>query len=569
MRCGSARKLSARAQAAAAKVTGLPLEKVKVHNHLIGGGFGRRLEVDGITQAVRIAKQVDGPVKVVWSREEDIQHDMYRPYYLRLCSAGLDEKRQADRLEPSRCWLLDPRAFLAARVQEWPRPRRRRGRVDSPTPCRIFLSIMSGTSRLALRQHSGAASARRTTPSWSRASSTNWRPRRKQDPVEYRRALLDKSPRAQSRARSRRGKGRLGSAIAGRGRSRRLAQFGFGSYLAQVAEVEVAKDGAVRVRRVVCAVDCGTSSIPIRAAQIEGAIIFGITAALYGEITLKNGRVEQTNFDTYQMLRINEAPAIEVHIVESSEPPGGMGEPGTSAVARGRQRDFRRDWQAVAKAAGRRERAEIRRERTNVASNDEVRDDPERGLARRRIMIRKAKAVWHGTGRAGNGNLSTDFRRARGDPVFVQDALREREGHQSRGVDRRRTCRMLHHGAGLSAAGRGLYAHRARYRGRGYTRAGGPGISHQPLGSDPARPGAEPGRSDICATGRRRREELPGLQSTQRRHHAGRQVDLRRSRQVRAGACACPALPRGLRRLPTNHSSHDPREQHRSPPPNP
>jgi isoquinoline 1-oxidoreductase beta subunit len=103
--------------------------------------------------------------------------------------------------------------------------------------------------------------------------------------------------------------------------------------MAQVAEVEVAKDGTVRVHRVVCAVDCGTAVNPdtVR-AQIQSAIIFGISAALHGEITLKNGRVQQTNFDTYQVLRINEAPAIEVHIVESLEPPGGMGEAGTSLI---------------------------------------------------------------------------------------------------------------------------------------------------------------------------------------------------------------------------------------------
>ena len=103
--------------------------------------------------------------------------------------------------------------------------------------------------------------------------------------------------------------------------------------MAQVAEVEVSKDGAVRVRRVVCAVDCGTIVNPdtVR-AQVESAIIFGITAALHGEITLKDGRVQQTNFDTYQVLRMNEAPAIEVHIVQNSEPPGGMGECGTSAI---------------------------------------------------------------------------------------------------------------------------------------------------------------------------------------------------------------------------------------------
>jgi len=103
--------------------------------------------------------------------------------------------------------------------------------------------------------------------------------------------------------------------------------------MAQVAEVEVSKDGTVRVRRVVCAVDCGTVVNPdtVR-AQIQSAIMFGVTAALYGEITLKNGRVEQANFDSYQILRIDEAPAIEIHIVQSSEPPGGMGEAGTSAI---------------------------------------------------------------------------------------------------------------------------------------------------------------------------------------------------------------------------------------------
>ena len=107
----------------------------------------------------------------------------------------------------------------------------------------------------------------------------------------------------------------------------------FATYMAQVAEVEVAKDGAVHVRRVVCAVDCGTVVNPdIVRAQMESAVIFGITAALYGEITLKDGRVEQSNFDSYPILRMNEAPEIEVHIVQSSEPPGGMGEAGTSAI---------------------------------------------------------------------------------------------------------------------------------------------------------------------------------------------------------------------------------------------
>jgi isoquinoline 1-oxidoreductase beta subunit len=155
----------------------------------------------------------------------------------------------------------------------------------------------------------------------------------KQDPVAYRLALLVKTPRAKAVLALAAEKASWAQPLpprVGRGVS---LQFVFATYMAHVAEVEVARDGTVRVRRVVCAVDCG---IPVNpdtiAAQIQSAINFGITAALYGEITLKDGRVEQGNFDTYQILRMNEAPAIEVHIVQSSEPPGGMGEAGTSCI---------------------------------------------------------------------------------------------------------------------------------------------------------------------------------------------------------------------------------------------
>ena len=155
----------------------------------------------------------------------------------------------------------------------------------------------------------------------------------KKDPVDYRRALLVKTPRAKAvleLAGEKAGWGRPLPSGSGRGVS---LQFVFGTYMAQVAEVEVSKDGEVRVRRVVCAVDCGSVVNPdtVR-AQIQGAVIFGISAALFGRITLKDGRVEQTNFHTYRVLRMNEAPAIEVHIVENTEPPGGMGEAGTSAI---------------------------------------------------------------------------------------------------------------------------------------------------------------------------------------------------------------------------------------------
>jgi isoquinoline 1-oxidoreductase beta subunit len=324
----------ARAQAAAAKATSLPLDKVVVHNHLIGGGFGRRLEIDGVTRAVQIAQQVDGPVKVVWTREEDIQHDMYRPYFFDRISAGLDGKGMPV------AW--NHRFAGSSVIARWVPPGFNNGLDPDTTEGAIDLPYALPNLHVEyLRvEPPGIPTAfwRSVGPSHNVFVTESFMDElaaaAKQDPVAYRRALLDKSPRAKAvlaLAAEKAGWGQPLPDRVGRGVS---VQFAFANYMAQVAEVEVSKTGAVRVRRVVCAVDCGTPVNPdIVRAQIEGAIIFGITAALHGEITLKDGRVEQTNFDTYQMLRMNEAPAIEVHIVQSSEPPGGMGEPGTSAIA--------------------------------------------------------------------------------------------------------------------------------------------------------------------------------------------------------------------------------------------
>jgi isoquinoline 1-oxidoreductase beta subunit len=324
----------ARAQAAAAKVTGLPLDKVVVHNHLIGGGFGRRLEVDGVIRAVQIAQHVDGPVKVVWTREEDIQHDMYRPYFFDRISAGLDGKGMPV------AW--NHRFAGSSIVARWVPPVFNNG-LDSDTT-EGAIDLVYALPNLHVEyvrvEPPGIPTAfwRSVGPSHNVFVTESFMDElaaaAKQDPVTYRLALLDRSPRAKAvlaLAAEKAGWGQPLPQRVGRGIS---VQFAFANYMAQVAEVEVAKDGAVRVRRVVCAVDCGIPVNPdtIR-AQIQGAVIFGITAALHGEITLKNGRVEQSNFDSYQMLRMNEAPAIEVYIVQSSEPPGGMGEPGTSAVA--------------------------------------------------------------------------------------------------------------------------------------------------------------------------------------------------------------------------------------------
>ncbi len=323
----------ARAQAAAAKVTGLPLEKVVVHNHLIGGGFGRRLEVDGVARAVEIAKQVDGPVKVVWTREEDIQHDMYRPYFFDRMSAGLDEKGMPVAWSHRFAGSSILARFLPPAFNDGLDPDTTEGAIDLvyalPNMRVEYLRVEPPGIPTAFWRSVGPSHNVFVTESFIDELADA----AKQDAVAYRRALLDKSPRAEAvleLAAEKAGWGEPLPERAGRGVS---VQFVFGTYLALVAEVEVSKDGAVRVRRVVGAVDCGVVINPdIVRAQIEGAIIFGITAALYGEITLKDGRVEQANFDTYPMLRINEAPAIEVHIVQSSQPPGGMGEPGTSAI---------------------------------------------------------------------------------------------------------------------------------------------------------------------------------------------------------------------------------------------
>jgi isoquinoline 1-oxidoreductase beta subunit len=323
----------ARAQAAAAKTAGLPLDKVVVHNHLIGGGFGRRLEIDGVVRAVQIGQHVDGPVKVVWTREEDIQHDMYRPCFFDRMSAGLDET--------GRPVAWNHRFAGSSILARWLPPAFNKGLDPDTTEGAIDLVYALPNLHVEyLRVEPAAVPTafwRSVGPSHNvfvvESFMDELANAARQDPLTYRMALIDKA-RAKAvlaLAAEKAGWGRQLPERVGRGIS---VQFTFANYMAYVAEVEVAKDGSVRVRRVVCAVDCGTVVNPdIVRAQIQGAAIFGITAALYGDITLKNGRVEQANFDTYQMLRMNEAPVIEVHIVPSREAPGGMGEPGTSAIA--------------------------------------------------------------------------------------------------------------------------------------------------------------------------------------------------------------------------------------------
>ena len=330
-------QVPALAQGAAAKITGLPLEKVQVHNHYIGGGFGRRLEVDFVSQAVAFAKQTKRPLKVVWTREEDIQHDMFRPYYYDRIAAALDEKGIPSawshrvtgssimaRFAPSAVKDgIDSDAVEGARDLQYTIPNIRVEYVrHEPPVATAFWRGVGATHNVWVVESfidELAAAA-------------------KKDPVDYRRALLTESPRLRAvleLAASKAGWGKTPPSSPDRRFGRGVsAQFVFGSYMAQIAEVSVAKDGSVRIERVVCAVDCGQAVNPDTiVAQIESGVVFGASAALWNEITFDRGRVQQNNFNDYRVMRINEAPRIEVHIIQSTDSPGGIGEPGTSAIA--------------------------------------------------------------------------------------------------------------------------------------------------------------------------------------------------------------------------------------------
>jgi isoquinoline 1-oxidoreductase beta subunit len=324
-------QVMARVQAAAAKLTGLPLEKVTVHNHLLGGGFGRRLEVDGVVRAVQVAMQVDAPVKLVYTRETDIQHDMYKPAFHDRLAAGLDAQGMpvawSHRLTGSSVmarWVppafqkgLDPDTIEGAAEPPYALPNMLVEYVQHE-PRGIQTAFWRGVGPV----HNVFVVESFMDELAAKAGK---------DPLAYRRAIADARAKAVlDLAASKSGWGKPLPKGTGRGIA---VQSAFGSYLAQVAEVEVSRKGEVRVRRVVCAVDCGPVVNPdtVR-AQMQSGIVFGLSAALYGEITLKDGRVEQTNFLDYRVLRINEMPRVDVYIVDSNAAPGGIGETATSCV---------------------------------------------------------------------------------------------------------------------------------------------------------------------------------------------------------------------------------------------
>lgn len=331
----TATQVQARAQNIAAQAAGLPPEKVTLHNLMSGGAFGRRLEIDGIAQAVAIAKQAGVPVKLMWTREQDIQHDLYRPFYHDRLTAGLDAGGKPvawhHRIVGSSVFArwapqamgsdgLDPDAVDGAKQMPYAFPNLRIEYVREEPPA-IPTAFWRGVGP--------------THNMWVIESFVDeLAVTAKQDPVAFRRGLLSHAPRALGVLNLAAEKSGWGKALPPRSGRGIALVYVFDSYLATVAEVAVDDNGAVALKRVVCALDCGSVVHPdCTAAQIEGGTLFGLSAALYNEVTLHNGAIEQSNFNDYRTLRIDETPEVQVHIVPSTAAPGGIGETGTVAAA--------------------------------------------------------------------------------------------------------------------------------------------------------------------------------------------------------------------------------------------
>jgi isoquinoline 1-oxidoreductase subunit beta len=322
------------AQKHAARVTGLPVDKVALHNHLIGGGFGRRLQADTVEQAVRFAKQVSYPLKVIWTREQDIRHDRFRPCYLDRLEAGLDEQGRPS-VWTHRTTSGTVRRYFAE--DGWPEGKLDKDAVDgawdSPYAFpAIRVDWIRHDPPVKLNWWRGVGPTHNVFVVESFLDELAHAAG--QDPIAYRRALLDGNPRAMAvlnKVADAAGWNNASKPRSGRGVS--LHQ-NFGTYAAVVVEVAVAPSGEISLERIVAAVDCGIQINPdtIR-AQIEGGVLFGLSAALFNGITFDEGRVQQGNFNDYRQLRINETPPIEVHLLESSETPGGLGEVGTVSAA--------------------------------------------------------------------------------------------------------------------------------------------------------------------------------------------------------------------------------------------
>lgn len=321
-------------QGAIAQAAGVPPAKVKINTLMLGGGFGRRFATDFTVDAVLLSKLSGKPVKLIYSREDDMAAGYYRPAAVTQFEAGLDAQNRPVLLKVN---TSTPSIAVASGFMQLPAngvdAMALEGVVDMPYDIpnqRVLYGRREPGPKVWFWRSVGNSQ----NAFFAESFIDELAAAAKRDPYEYRRALLAKQPRhlgVLDVAAQRAGWGKPMQ----QGMHRGIAVVhSFGTYVAEVAEVSVGDDGMPKVHRVVAAVDCGQTVNPsIIRQQITGAIVYGLSAALYGKISFKDGRVEQGNFHQYQLLRMNEMPKVEVFIVRSNEAPGGIGEPGTPPIA--------------------------------------------------------------------------------------------------------------------------------------------------------------------------------------------------------------------------------------------
>jgi isoquinoline 1-oxidoreductase beta subunit len=338
--CWVATQNSEASLAALSEQSGVPLEKCEVYRHDLGGGFGRRGgNQDYVRQAVNIAKQFPGvPVKMIWSREEDMAHDFYRPISQCKLAAGLDDKGSLVGLHV-RISGQSINAFVnPAMVANGKDDRQLQGYAARPGDAQLGYTVPNLLIEYAMRNthvpvgpwrgvntNQNAVYMECFIEEAARAAGA--------DSLEFRRALMSQHPKHLAVLNAAAAKGRWGTPLPA-GVHRGIAQFmGYGSYSAAVAEVSVSGEGKVKVHRMVLALDCGHAVNPDQiAAQVEGSVAYGLTATFYGDCKVENGRMTELNFDRYQMLRLAEMPKVETVIVPTFDFWGGVGEPTISVV---------------------------------------------------------------------------------------------------------------------------------------------------------------------------------------------------------------------------------------------
>nr|WP_217435520.1 xanthine dehydrogenase family protein molybdopterin-binding subunit [Cupriavidus gilardii] len=316
------------AQRTVAQITGLEPAQVRIHTTFLGGGFGRRAVQDFVAEATHVARAAGAPVKTMWSREEDVRGGYYRSGFVHRIRVGLD------RAGRPLAWRHGMAGQSNHPEREGLHPTSVEGVVDSPYVLGAAAHrVVAHSPRTAVPVwywrsvgHSHSAFAMESMVDELAHAS-------RQDPLAYRMLLLKDAPRHRrvlEVAAQRFGWGRRAQAGRGHGIAVHAC---FGSVAAQAVEVSL-QDGAIRVHRVVCAIDCGVAVNPDNVrAQMESAIVYGLSAALHGRVTIERGAVRESNFHDYPALRMAEMPVIEVHVIDSGESPGGAGEPGTPPIA--------------------------------------------------------------------------------------------------------------------------------------------------------------------------------------------------------------------------------------------